>query len=91
MAYVDNKNIRFNSFDADIFARGKKIGNKDYLGATVDDLLAIAEDYQGVLPTTINALEIDWNSAIVKDIDNEDVEINSTGDLLRWNLDYFVN
>lgn len=91
MAYVDNKNIRFNSFDGDILSRIKKVGNDQYLDISVDELRDLAEYNEGILPTTINALEIDWNSAIVKDIDNEDVEINSTGDLLRWNLDYFVN
>ena len=46
MAYVDNKSlIRFNSFDSNIFTRGKKVGNEQYDHVTVDELFGIAEDY----------------------------------------------
>ena len=62
MAYIEN-NITFNSFDGDIFTRGKKVSNEQYLGATVDDLADIASDNGGKLPTIVNALEIDWNGA----------------------------
>lgn len=62
MAYTKN-NVTFNSFDSNILARFKKIGNDQYLGASVDDLADIALDNGGKLPTTINSLEIDWNGA----------------------------
>jgi len=63
MAYTDTNNITFNSFDGDIFVRGKKVSNEQYLGATINDLADIASENGGILPTIINALEIDWNGA----------------------------
>ena len=80
MAYTDNNNISFTTFDGNTLSRIKKVGNEQYLGATVNDLEDIASDNNGKLPTVINALEIDWNGAQVE----ENVTLNSTGDLLSW-------
>ena len=80
MAYTDTNNITFNSFDSTIIGVGKKVSNEQYLGATVNDLEDIASDNNGKLPTVINAVEIDWNGAQVE----ENVTLNSTGDLLSW-------
>ena len=63
MAYTDNNNISFTTFDGNTLSRIKKVGNEQYLGATVNDLEDIASDNNGKLPTVINALEIDWNGA----------------------------
>ena len=83
MAYIEN-NIQFNSFDSTLIGVGKKVGNKDYLGATVNDLSDIASDNGGKLPTTINALEIDWNDAQwPSTTPSAPTTINTTADLLK--------
>lgn len=58
-----NSNIQFNSVDVQISGNNKKWGNADILNATDDDLIDIASDYGGKLPTIINVVEIDWNGA----------------------------
>ena len=68
--------------------------NNQYSGASVDDLADIANDNGGVLPTTINAVEIDWNTANLGNYVNIDAnggksngnsaEINTTGALLSY-------
>lgn len=71
MAYTDNKGISFYAFDGNIFTRGKKVGNDQYLGATVDDLANIAADNGGSLPSIVNAVEIDWNGAKIENAINK--------------------
>jgi len=86
MAYTDNNHIIYNSFDGNIFSRGKKVSNEQFLGATVDDLSDIASENGGKLPTTINGLEIDWNGAVLPNANFQSggsLTINSTGDLLN--------
>ena len=84
MAYTDNKGIIFNTFDGNIFTRGKKVGNEQYDHATVDDLADIASDNGEKLPTIVNAVEIDWNGA--KPGMNEDSTngITTTGELTKF-------
>ncbi len=77
MAYNDKTGIIFNSFDSNASAFKKKLSNTQYAGASVNDLADIANDNGGVLPTTINSLEIDWNGAIVSG-----QELNTTGEVL---------
>ena len=47
------------------------------MGATDADLVDIASDNGGKLPTIVNAVEIDWNGAQLGD-----KEIKTTGELL---------
>ncbi|MBR2881709.1 MAG: hypothetical protein IKB96_05015 [Prevotella sp.] len=54
-----------------------KLSNNQYLGGLVNDLGDIANDNGGVLPTTINAIEIDWNGAQVAG-----KTLNTTGEVL---------
>ncbi|MBR2016909.1 MAG: hypothetical protein IKA00_06390 [Prevotella sp.] len=77
MAYNDKSGITFNSFDSNGNKYKNKLLNNQYSGASVDDLADIANDNGGVLPTTINALEIDWNGMVLGD-----KTINTTGELL---------
>ena len=77
MAYIDKNGITFNSFDSNASVFKKKLSNNQYLGASVDDLGDIANDNGGVLPTTINAIEIDWNGAQVAG-----ETLNTTGEVL---------
>lgn len=81
MAYIDTNNIEYTSFDGDIFTRGKKVSNEQYLGVSVDDLTSIADDNGGKLPTIINAVEIDWNGA-KPGIGEGENGITTTGELL---------
>jgi len=60
--YTDNS-IQFNSIDTSISTNNKKLGNGDILGAADSDLIEIASDNGGKLPTIVNVVEIDWNSA----------------------------
>lgn len=77
MAYIDKNGITFNSFDSNANKFTKKLMNNQYTGASVDDLADIANDNDGVLPTTINAVEIDWNGAQVAG-----KTLNTTGEVL---------
>lgn len=77
MGYIDKNGIQFNSFDSNASAFKKKLSNTQYAGASVDDLADIANDNGGVLPTTINAVEIDWNGAQVAG-----KTLNTTGEVL---------
>lgn len=77
MGYIDKNGITFNSFDSNASAFKKKLSNTQYAGASVDDLADIANDNGGVLPTTINAVEIDWNGAQVAG-----KTLNTTGEML---------
>ena len=63
MAYTDNKGITFNTFDNNTNRFTKKLSHNQYAGATVNDLAEIESDNGGKLPTIVNAVEIDWNSA----------------------------
>lgn len=83
MAYTDNKGIIFNTFDGTISAVGKKVGNEQYLGATVNDLVYIASDNGGKLPTTVNAVEIDWNGAKPGWGEDSTNGITTTGELMK--------
>ena len=94
MAYIDKNGITFNSFDSNGNKYKNKLLNNQYSGASVDDLGDIANDNGGVLPTTINAVEIDWNTANLGNYVNIDAnggrsngnsaEINTTGALLSY-------
>jgi hypothetical protein len=89
MAYRDTNNITFNTFDGDSFARGKKVSNSQYLGATVDDLADIASDNGGKLPTIVNAVEIDWNGAVLPNSNTSfgtSITINTTSEIFRGTL-----
>ena len=77
MAYIKN-GITFNSFDGDSSKVKKTLSNNKYDGATVDDLAEIEEENGGKLPKIINAVEIDWNGAVING-----QTINSTGELLK--------
>ena len=86
MSYKDNKTgIEFNSFDNNFFPFGKKLGNSAYVNETIDTLNEVEEDNDGKLPTTFNAIEIDWNGATLKNFpqQNVDTEINTTADLIN--------
>lgn len=61
--YTDISGIQFNSVNVNVLPRTKSIGNKDIVDATSEDLADIATENGGKLPTTVNAVEIDWNSA----------------------------
>lgn len=81
--YTDN-NIQFNNIDVRISVNNKKLGNENLLGATDEDLIDIASDNGGKLPTIVNALEIDWNGAELGTINDINLgTINTTGDLLN--------
>lgn len=82
MAYNDKTGIKFNSFDGNVSGFKKKLSNNQYLGASVDDLSDIAADNGGVLPTTINAVEIDWNGAELKNNSEIKATLNTTGESL---------
>ena len=64
---------------------GTALGGKYYNGnngnfsdaATDEDLVDIASDYGGKLPTIVNAVEIDWNGMVLGD-----KTINTTDELL---------
>ena len=62
-----NSNIQFNSVDVQISGNGKKWGNSQIANATDEDLIDIASDNGGKLPTIVNAVEIDWNGAQLAD------------------------
>ena len=79
MAYNDKSGIIFNTFNNSSTVSNsvkKKLSNWELIGASVDDLADIANDNGGVLPTTINSVEIDWNGA---DLGNS-YQINTTGE-----------
>ena len=89
--YTDN-NIQFNSIDVAISGNTKKWGQAELMGATDADLIEIALDNGGRLPSIVNAVEIDWNSAeldlsdssIAADVPgvvNGKKVINTTGEL----------
>jgi len=63
MANYKDSNIQFNNIDIAFSGNPKKWGHGDNLGATDADLIDIASDNGGKLPTIVNALEIDWNGA----------------------------
>ena len=77
MSYIDHT-IYFSSFDGNIVSVGKKVGNKENAGATINDF----QDNEQI-PSVINALEIDWNGANLGDISTEFPNIHSTGQLLK--------
>ena len=58
--YTDN-NIQFNSIDVAFSTNNKKWGNAENIGATDADLIDIASDNGGKLPTIVNAIKINWN------------------------------
>lgn len=74
--YIDkNGNITFNSVPTSNFMQvGQLLSHPDLSGASDADLADIANDNGGVLPTTINSVEIDWNGA---DLGNS-YQINTT-------------
>ena len=77
--YIDTyngSNIQFNSVN--VLPRTKSIGNENIVGASSEDLIDIAEEYEGKLPSTVNAVEIDWNGAVV----GENKTLNTTGEVL---------
>ena len=78
--------INFNSVDTSLMGVGKKVGNDDNRGADTETLTEIAADNGGKLPTIVNAVEIDWNSAEITStaFPSMDRTINTTGDLLSW-------
>ena len=75
--YTDISGIQFNSVNVDVLPRTKSIGNKDIVDATSEDLSDIAEENGGQLPSTVNAVEIDWNGAQVAG-----KTLNTTGEVL---------
>jgi len=77
MPYIDN-DIKFNSFDSELSAINRKVGNQEYVGALITDLNRIASRHGGILPTSINALEIDWDSATL----DKNITIRTTAQLL---------
>ena len=77
--YVDkNSNITFNSVPTSNFMQvGQLLSHPDLSGATDADLADIAAENGGQLPSTVNAVEIDWNGANLGSY-----IINTTGQLL---------
>ena len=75
--YTDISGIQFNSVNVNVLPRTKSIGNRDIVDATSEDLADIAAENGGKLPSTVNAVEIDWNSAKLGSY-----IINTTGELL---------
>jgi hypothetical protein len=74
----NGNNIQFNSVDTILSGNNKKWGQAELGGATDADLVDIASDNGGKLPTIVNAVEIDWNDA---SICNQTV--STTGQLLN--------
>ena len=82
--YQDKNKIRFNKIDTTLIAVGKKIGNEEIQNETIDGLLEVASEHEGNLPTTINALEIDWNDAQwPSTTPSAPTTIKTTADLLK--------
>ena len=75
--YTDISGIQFNSVNVNVLPRTKSIGNRDIVDATSEDLADIAAENGGKLPSTVNAVEIDWNGAQLGD-----KEINTIGEFL---------
>ena len=75
--YTDISGIQFNSVNVNVLPRTKSIGNKDIVDATSEDLVDIAAENGGKLPSKVNAVEIDWNAANLGSY-----IINTTGQLL---------
>ena len=75
--YTDTSGIQFNSVNVNVLPRLKSIGNRDIVDATSEDLADIAAENGGKLPSTVNAVEIDWNGAQLGT-----TTINTTGELL---------
>lgn len=73
----NGSNIQFNSVNVNVLPRTKSIGNKDIVDATSEDLTDIAAENGGKLPSTVNAVEINWNGMVLGD-----KTINTTGELL---------
>ena len=73
----NGNNIQFNSVNVNVLPRTKSIGNENIVGASSEDLIDIAEEYGGKLPSTVNAVEIDWNGAQVAG-----KTLNTTGEVL---------
>ena len=73
----NGSNIQFNSVDTILSGNSKKWGQAELANATDEDLVDIASDYGGKLPTIVNAVEIDWNGMVLGD-----KTINTTGELL---------
>ena len=65
--------IKFNSFDGNIFSRGKKVGHTDNRNLTIDSF----EDDEKI-SSVINSLEIDWNGAEIV----SGQQLNTTGEVL---------
>ena len=78
MAYNDKNGIKFNSFDSKGNKYGAKLMHTKLTGASIDDLADIASENDGKLPTTINALSIDWNGAEIV----SGQQLNTTGEVL---------
>jgi len=74
-------NVEFKSFDGNLFPFGKKLGNEAYKGANANRLSSIADKNNGKLPTTFNAIEIDWNTATI-DESGKNISIKTTPELL---------
>ena len=74
-------NVEFKSFDNNFFPFGKKLGNSAYVNETVNTLNEVEEDNDGKLPTTFNAIEIDWNTATI-DKNGKNISIKTTPELL---------
>ena len=80
--YTDN-NIQFNSIDVAISGNTKKWGQAELMGATDTDLVDIAADNGGRLPSIVNVVEVDWNGAELSYLPASGSRtINTTGELL---------
>lgn len=82
MAYIDNT-ISFGSFKGTGISLGKNVINKQNVGCTLNELNENAADNNGLLPSTVNAIEIDWNGANLSAIGTEFSSIRTTGQLLK--------
>lgn len=73
-----SSNIQFNAVDVAFSGNTKKWGHGDNALASDSDLIDIAKDNDGKLPTIVNAVEIDWNGAQL----GENKTLNTTGEVL---------
>lgn len=81
MVQYNDNNIQFNSIDVTLMGIGKKVGHLDNANATSEDLVDIASENGGKLPTVVNAVEIDWNEAQVSTPDGTET-VNTSGEML---------
>ena len=83
--YIDtygSSNIQFNAVETIFIPNSKKWGHGENINASDADLTDIANDNGGKLPTIVNAVDIDWNGAQLKNGSTVKATLNTTGEML---------